>query len=86
MLDWLTSTAVTSTATQMTADGRSPHLWRSIQGQYRVELQKVQPLHSAHPGAMSGLWTEAESSIPDSHAEANEGRSAFTTSLRTCTF
>ena len=43
--DWLTPTAVTSTATQTTdpaADGRSLHRWPSIQGQYWLELQKVQ--------------------------------------------
>ena len=40
--DWLTPTAVTATATQTTADGRSLHQWRSIQGQNSVELQKVQ--------------------------------------------
>ena len=39
--DWLTPTAVTSTATQTTADGR-PHQWRLIEGQCWVELQKVQ--------------------------------------------
>ena len=40
--DWLTPAAATSTATQTLDDGRSLHQWRSIQGQYWLELQKVQ--------------------------------------------
>ena len=43
--EWLTLvTAVTviSTATQMLDDGRSLHQWRSIQGWYWMEFQKVQ--------------------------------------------
>ena len=40
--DWVTPATVTSTATQTLDDGRLLHQWRSIQGQYLVELQKVQ--------------------------------------------
>ena len=40
--DWLTPATVSSTATQTLDDVRSLHQWRSIQGQYWVELQEVQ--------------------------------------------
>ena len=43
--DWLTPTTVTSTATQTSdpgAGGRSLKQWRSIQGKFLLDLQKVQ--------------------------------------------
>ena len=48
--DWLTPTAVTSTVTQTTADGRSLHRWRSNPGQCFGGAAESAAQHSKHPG------------------------------------
>ena len=50
-MDWLTPTAVTSTATQTSdpaADGRSPHEWRSIQEKVLGGAAESAARHSSH--------------------------------------
>ena len=73
---WLTPAAVASTATQTTdpaADGRSLHHMALNPGAVLAGTAESAAQLSAHPGAVPGPWTKAESSIPDSHAGADEG-------------
>ena len=66
-------------------DGRSLHKWRSIQGQYWLELQKVQR-HIQYASTTGGpVGVRRALTLTLRQPCWNRCRSAFTTSLRTCT-